>query len=367
MNRRLVGRRAAGCVTFVAAATVLLSAGAGGPQASLAAQLASIREAGRLPAVAAVRFTSDRVIDEAAVGLRRIDADAAVTLDDRWHIGSITKSFTSLLAAQLVERGEARWDLTIAEMFGVERAGTFAAATLEQLLGHRSGLPANLPPLAALALSRPSDPVERQRQTAVTQVLASTPIAPPGERFLYSNAGYVLVGAWLESRLGQPWEAIVRSRILDPLSLTSAGFGPPLGAEPRGHRGPTPVEPGPGADNLPYLGPAGTLHMSVRDLARWGRMHLAGERGRDGLVRAGTFRQLHSGQAGGTYALGWALREAGGRRVIWHNGSNTLWYAVVAFDPEADRGLAIVTNAGLTARDAIDAAVDPLLRSAGTS
>ena len=66
-----------------------------------------------------------------------------------------------------------------------------------------------------------------------------------------------------------------------------------------------------------------------------------------------------------TYALGWVVRRDGDRRTIWHNGSNTLWYAIVAFDPDADLGVVIATNGSIAAARAIDAAAAEVLKEAG--
>jgi CubicO group peptidase (beta-lactamase class C family) len=96
--------------------------------------------------------------------------------------------------------------------------------------------------------------------------------------------------------------------------------------------------------------------MDIVDLARWGQAHLRGERGQDGIVSSSTFKRLHQPDSSFPYALGWLSQTWQGRRVVWHNGSNTLWYATVAFDPDADRGVALVTNGGISAALAIDIA-----------
>jgi CubicO group peptidase (beta-lactamase class C family) len=109
------------------------------------------------------------------------------------------------------------------------------------------------------------------------------------------------------------------------------------------------------SDNPAYLGPAGRLHMTVGDLARWGQEHLRGERGQDGIVRAETFKRLHQTEGTATYAMGWVSRPAATGRILWHNGSNTMWYAIVAFDPATDRGVVVVTNGSIGAAQAVDA------------
>lgn len=146
-------------------------------------------------------------------------------------------------------------------------------------------------------------------------------------------------------------------------ALTTTGHGPPGIAadltQPRGHRGGSvPVEPGPFADNPPYLGPSGRLHMTVGDLARWGQAQLRGARGLGGLVTTASFTRLHRPYAGGgKYALGWVEDTSSGSRVLWHDGSNTLWYAIVAFAPELDRGIVLISNGGIEAAVALEAGV----------
>jgi len=337
---------------------------------SLEARLSSIRESGSLPAVAGAVFTADGILAQAAVGVRKLGADTPVSGADLWHIGSITKSFTATLVATFVERGDLKWTQTLGDLVGAERARQYAAVTLEHLLTHRAGLPANVSPAITSDLAQSSSPVAAQRQRAADAVFAVAPLAPPGERYLYSNAGYIVAGAILEARTGQPWEELVRAQVLAPLKLASSGFGPPgpfdALTQPRGHRRQAdgrllPVEPGVFGDNPAFLGPAGRLHMTIADLALWGRAHLRGARGRDGLVRAATFQRLHKPPvAGSDYAYGWAIRVIAGRQAIWHNGSNTLWYAAVAFDAEADLGAALATNGSIAAQAGIESGLAQL-------
>ena len=349
---------------------------AAGLQTTLASRLEAVRTAANLPAIAGVSFRSESILEVAARGVRRLGDPVEVTTADLWHIGSITKSFTSALIGKFVERQELTWSTTLGDLLGAG-AGRFAPVTLVDLLSHRAGLPANLTGLLNTdALATATASVTDQRRKIVDLVLAGEPGSKPGEQYLYSNLGYVIAGALLEAKTGRAWEDLVRAEIIAPLKLSSVGFGAPgaPGAllQPRGHRQPAaagakliPIEP-PLADNPAFLGPAGTLHMTVGDLARWGQEHLRGERGADGLLRAATFRRLHvPPRPDATYALGWVVRREGDRRTIWHNGSNTLWYAIVAFDPEADLGVVIATNGSIGAARAIDAAAAEVLKGAG--
>lgn len=346
----------------LAAALGLVIAASTAPHAqspSLSALITGARTTGNLPAVGGATFTSSGTPDIAVVGQRKAGVETEVTTADLWHIGSISKSFTSTLVARYVERNELSWTSTMKELVG-ERAGAFGEVTMAHLLGHRAGIPANVTPAIMGPASQGGPSLTELRRRLVTETFKGTPTGGPGTVFLYSNLGYVIAASILEERTGKPWEELIRTEVLDPLGLRSAGLGAPgVPAEltqPRGHRnGTTPVEPGPFGDNPPYLGPAGRLHMSLADLARWGQEHLRAERGRDGtLLKAGTMSRLHQPFPGGPYALGWVSEQQGERRIIWHNGSNTMWYAILMLDPAGDRGIALTTNGGIAASKVLD-------------
>jgi CubicO group peptidase (beta-lactamase class C family) len=352
--------RLAVCVALLTLAAPFVNA----QESSLASRLATLRTGAKLPAVAGATFSSSAISDVTAIGVRRMGDETPVAAGDLWHIGSITKSFTSLLIARHVERGEMSWTSTLGELVTPARAGKFAPVTLAQLLSHRAGLPGNVIPAWQAAIMEGQPPVNVQRQRILDAALSGEPAAAPGAAFTYSNLGYIIAGAIIESKTKKVWEDLVREEGLVPLKLTSAGQGAPgtrdLISQPRGHSRATdgtlrPVEPGLFADNAPYLGPAGRLHLSASDLARWGQEHRRGERGQDGIVKAATFKRLHQADPSGPYAMGWVNRVQGDSRVIWHNGSNTMWYAIVAFDPAADRGVVIVTNGSIGAQTAVDA------------
>lgn len=350
----------AGLITSVAVAVLATSFPHAQPL-TLSALIERTRDAGKLPAVGGAAFTSTGTPEIVVAGQRKLGADAQVTTSDLWHIGSITKSFTSTLVGKFVERNELSWTSTMKELVG-ERAGAFGDVTMAHLLGHRAGIPANAVPAVMAAVSQGGPSVVELRRRLVTETFKGTPTGAPGAVFLYSNLGYVIAASILEERTGKPWEELVQTEVLTPLGLRTAGMGAPgvLNelTQPRGHRnGTTPVEPGPFGDNPPYLGPAGRLHMSLADLARWGQEHLRGARGQDGtLLKAATMARLYQASPGGPYALGWVDDRQGERRLIWHNGSNTMWYVILMLDPAADRGVILATNGGIAAGKGLDTA-----------
>jgi CubicO group peptidase (beta-lactamase class C family) len=178
---------------------------------------------------------------------------------------------------------------------------------------------------------------------------------PPGTKFVYSNQGYAIAGAMLERCAGQAWEEMMQTMLFQPLGMQHAGFGAP-GSEndmdqPWGHSGtgrkPEPVPPGPDADNPPAIGPAGTVHCSIGDLAKYCAFHAAEGHAGPTLLTPESFKKLHTRCAPGIdYALGWVVQERqwGGGDVLMHTGSNTMWYASMWVAPAQNSAFVAATN-----------------------
>ncbi|SFI90690.1 serine hydrolase domain-containing protein [Jannaschia pohangensis] len=226
---------------------------------------------------------------------------------DMWHIGSLTKAMTATLAGRAVAAGAIDWDTTVGALLDADPV--WRDVTLAELLTHRSGMAANLPRWRAIL--RPD------RAAYVGHMLGSSPVGARGE-FLYSNAGYVVAGAMLEAAQAEPWEDLIQREVFAPLGMEEVGFGAP----PRiwGHRGGRPVRPGPGADNIPAMGPAGTVHASPRAMLRFLAAHATQD---PEFLPPEVWARLH--RPVGDYAMGWRVED----RALRHAGSNTMWFARV--------------------------------------
>lgn len=191
-----------------------------------------------------------------------------------------------------------------------------------------------------MSFPRANDDPRSDRIAYARLALQQPPEGPKEQTFLYSNSGFVIAGAMLEAKLGAKWEDLIRARLFEPLGMASAGFGAPgsPGAldQPVGHAPGAdgvlvPFPPGgPITDNPAVLGPAGRVHASFDDVLKYLAAHRDGAQ----ILRPETWSMLHTPPFGGDYAMGWIRRDD----ALWHNGSNTLWYAEVA----VDRGRKIV-------------------------
>ncbi len=334
----------------------------GSDAASFATALEEIRASYKLPAMAAFVLRDGRIVERANVGTCTANGRTPVMDNAQWHLGSNTKAMTAMVAGMLVEEGLLRWETTIGEVLGdaaPEMDAGHRDTTLAMLLHHTSGITANIDWFAA-----PED-----RVACVTEILAKPPEGERGE-YAYSNAGYVVAGAMMEVVTGKRWEDLMGERLFAPLGMTSTGFGAPTKpGSPWGHEsgflGWSPKNPAArNADNAPVLGPAGTVHTTLEDYARFVAAHLKGAQGQGGVVSAETFKMLHAPLPGGDYGMGWIIteRDWAGGRALTHGGSNTLWFATVWLAPEKDMAFFAVTNAGGdTAFEAVDKAIGAMI------
>lgn len=337
--------------------------------------------------MAAIALQGDRIIAQGCAGVRKAGASQPITIDDQFHLGSDSKAMTATLIAILIEEGRLAWSTTIADVFGdtiKDMDPAWKPVTIEQLLTHRAGAPGDLSVggLWSRLLERIGTPAQ-QRLQLVEGVLSRPPEFPPGSKYLYSNAGYAIAGAMVEKITGQPWEELIQVRLFQPLNITTAGFGAPgefgkidqpLGHKPSGE----PVEPGPRSDNPPAIAPAGAVHMSVLDWAKFIVLHLRGDPANPNrqarLLSAESFTKLHTPAPGleKKYACGWGVVQrpwAKGEKAgsiglaLTHAGSNTMWFCATWLAPEKDFAVLIACNqGGDNAAKACDEAAGALLR-----
>ncbi|MBU2548826.1 MAG: beta-lactamase family protein [Proteobacteria bacterium] len=328
-----------------------------------------------LPALAAAAARNGRIVAAGAVGTRRAGRNIPVTVKDRFHIGSDTKAFTSLLAAIYVEQGRLRWETTVGEAFP-ELKNTMApglsGVTLLQLLSHSSGMPGDNERFVDLILEsyRQEGNLDELRYWLVSQWVREPLVDKPGQVFAYSNMGYTMAGSIIERAGGATYEELITRQIFEPLGLKSAGFGPqssmgkvdaPLGHVIQDGRAKAFLA-GPNGDNPVIIGPAGTGHMSPLDFAAWAGWHAGeGKRG-PALVGPATLKKLHAPIIStgplkdtppgtpqtGMYALGWGRIEPPWSSGPWmmHGGSNNKNLAHVLFRPDIDFAMVLMTNVG---------------------
>ena len=349
-------------ITF--AATGPSSTRSSGPPATNdpAQAMETIRKKYDLPSLAVVVVKDGAICDREAVGVRKLGDPTPITTNDVFHIGSCTKSMTATLAGMLIDEGKLHWDTTIADVFPELKGKMdpqYENVTVEQLLTHRGGLPSDPPSGAWMqAWKQQGTPMEQRRQF-IEAVLSDPPAATPGTKMIYSNQGYAIVGAMLEKITGTPWETLITERLFKPLHMDTAGFGPPGTPgkvdEPWGHHRVLFITGPAQEDNPPAISPAGRVHCSLDDFARYAIFHMENQ---PPLLKSETFAKLHTAPSGSDYACGWVVlhRKWAGGKALYHNGSNTMFYFQVWLAP--NKKFAIITGTNTGADNAFNACDD---------
>jgi len=322
-----------------------------------------------VPGLVGAIVDGDRITAIGAVGIRKVGAPEPMTADDLIHLGSDTKAMTATLIGKLFESKRLSAQDTMADVFADLRPrmnAEMAKATVAQLLEHTAGLPRNVD---WWAIDRTKRSLTAQRRMVVEEVLTKAPENPPGTKYEYTNVGFVVLGAILEAKTGEPWEELIKKELFKPLGMTTAGFGPPGTPgkvdQPWGHVIKNGMIEPLQFDNAALMDPAGRVHCSISDWGKFVSLYLDLQQQKPAILTAQTIRELTTPGPVGTYAGGWIItkRSWGGGRVLTHAGSNTMWYCVVWAAPNRHFAVLSATNiAGPEAPKACDDTAAALIK-----
>ena len=255
-----------------------------------------------------------------------------------YQIGSVSKTFTAALILKLADRGK----LSIADPISRRFTGLppeWQAITIEQLLNHTSGLKAEF-----RRIDRITEPWSRDSlwAMAVRDTLANV----PGTTFVYSNTGYMLLGALIERLHGKPYSDVLRDEIAKPLGLTSLHFcGVDDRSVARGHTRSTKAT----ATHLAPYHPSlllgnGGICATASDLARWNRALHGGR-----VVSAASYAAMTTPRGAPAvaknYGLGLYVRPASwGTMTMLHEGTTMGYAAANAWYPAESLSVVVLYN-----------------------
>jgi D-alanyl-D-alanine-carboxypeptidase/D-alanyl-D-alanine-endopeptidase len=288
-------------------------------------------------------------------GRRRVFNYGAARTDSIFEIGSVTKTFTGLVLAQLAAQGKVRLDEPVHPILFPEIAAGSAGTemTLLDLATHRSGLPSvpdNLDP------KDPSNPFADYDRVALHEFIASHgTVRPADAKYLYSSFGIGLLGYALAQRAGVPYAELVRVEITAPLRMNDTVFTLSPEQERRliqGHD--TTLEPTDAGlrETGIFAGAVGATS-TAEDLLTYLDANMHPERyaagaapGSPGATMPAAFALDH--QLRGVVkqntevALAWLFDVRSGR--FEHGGTTPGFSAHVEFAPEQDRGIVVLYN-----------------------
>lgn len=328
----------------------------------LTQKLEAILEQYGLPGLAAAHYKNGELVSSAAVGVRKLGTENKLRFSDKFHIGSCAKAMSAALFGVLVDEGKLSWNTKVKEVLNDSKLDPdFSDIEIERFLFHSAGIQPNYEGLdrdwAMKTFFNESVNPLIARSRLATYVLTKIPHHSK-DQFLYSNSGYAILGHLLEKRTGKTYRELMREMVFNPLGMTSCGFGP-LGAqedEPWGHKliGDK-LEPII-SDNPPVFSPAGTIHCSLSDWAKFLNEQALAIKGESKVFSELTTKKLHQkavfmrkdkvGDIHYTYGAWQRVKRSWNKGYLLnHTGSNTMNYATVWFAPEENNIYLAVTNA----------------------
>jgi D-alanyl-D-alanine carboxypeptidase len=277
-----------------------------------------------------------------AYGAAKLDPHVAATPDMRYGIGSISKQFTAACVLLLQQDGKLKLDDPVSKYVpGLTRGND---VTIRQLLSHTSGYqdfwPQDYVPPAMEKAITPQ---------AILDHWAKQPLDfEPGTRWQYSNTNFEIAALIVEKASGKPFFQFVRTRVLEPLGITTAidfdALGP-TSVQPIGYMryGLGPLRPatstGPG-----WMYGAGELAMTASDLAKWDIAMI-----KQSLLKSESYRAMETtvllrNGTSANYGLGVDVDMSGGHRTVEHSGEVAGFTAENIVYPDDSAAVIVLTN-----------------------
>jgi CubicO group peptidase (beta-lactamase class C family) len=162
-----------------------------------------------------------KVIYKKGFGLANMEWEVPNQADTKHRLGSVTKQFTAMLILQLVEKGKLDLNVPITTYLPDYPKETGNIITIHHLLTHTSGIPN----FTSFKNYLKDLSINTFSPDALIKIFADSSLQfKPGEKFSYSNSGYLLLGVIIEKVSGKSYEQILRENILNPLKMNNTGY-----------------------------------------------------------------------------------------------------------------------------------------------
>jgi CubicO group peptidase (beta-lactamase class C family) len=313
-----------------------------------------------VPGVAVAIVRDGEVIYLRGHGVRDLGTKEPVTPDTLFPIASCTKAFTTTALAILVDEGKLAWDDPVRKhvpYFHLSDPRADREVTLRDLVCHRTGLRGH----DLLWYRSPWS------QEEIIHRVGRLPLDKPFRgAFQYQSTMFTVAGHAVAAASGLSWADFVQKRLLDPLDMTGAVLTTPAMQKVPDHASPYRLDRRGEPEAMPlYLievpEPAGSLHASARDLAKWLRFQLSdGTAGGRRLVSARSLAETHTPQMEipidrkdrrmfpdtrkMSYGMGWVLQDHRGLDLVAHAGAIDGFRAHLAMVPEHHLGIVLLNN-----------------------
>ncbi len=278
---------------------------------------------------------TDILLDK-GYGFADLEWDIPNSPTTRFRLGSVTKQFTAASILLLEERGKLSVNDPVKKYMS-DAPAAWDKITIFHLLTHTSGIPnfTSFPDYAS------KEPFPATPEQLVARFREKPLDFEPGEKFSYSNSGYVLLGYLIEKISGESYAKFVQENIFTPLGMKDSGYDSNstiIARRAKGYmRGPEgPVHAGYIDMTIPLS--AGGLYSTTEDLLRWEQGLFGGK-----LVSAASLEKMTSAYKS-DYAFGLLVHTTDGRKVIEHTGGIEGFNTIIRYFPEDKLMVVVLSN-----------------------
>jgi CubicO group peptidase (beta-lactamase class C family) len=309
---------------------------------------AQIRER-NIPGLSIAVVRDGQVVKAQGYGLANVELNAPATADTIYQSGSVGKQFTATLVMMLVEDGKLKLDESI-RTYMPEAPATWQDIRIRHLLSHTAGV--------SNALYNELDMRRDYTEEELFKRIAELPLDfKPGEKWNYSNCGYVTLGILIHRVSGKFYGDLLRERIFEPLGMTTARIISEADIIPNRAAGYL-LRDGK-LRNQDWVSPSlnttadGALYLTVLDLAKWdAALYTEKLLKKSSLDLMWTPVRLNDGTTA-PYGFGWFLGNVNGHRLIQHGGAWQGFNADIARYVDDKLTVIVLANRAGAAPDAI--------------
>ena len=278
-------------------------------------------------------------------GSANLEWDIPNSPSTKFRLGSITKQFTAACILLLEERGKLKVEDPV-KKYMPDAPAAWDKVTIFNLLTHTSGIPS----FTGFPDYHSTEAIATTPEQLVARFRDKPLEFQPGEKWNYSNSGYVLLGYLIEKISQQSYRQFVQENIFNPLRMKDSGYD--SNSEIILHRA-SGYMPGPkGMTNAGYIDmtiplSAGALYSTTEDLLRWEQGLMSGK-----LLNPSSIEKMTT-PFKNDYAFGLGVHTANGHRLIDHGGGIEGFNTFLAYYPEDKLTVVVLANLNGQAPDAI--------------
>jgi CubicO group peptidase (beta-lactamase class C family) len=283
----------------------------------------------------------NKILLDKGYGFADLEWDVPDSPTTKFRLGSITKQFTAASILLLEERGKLSVNDPV-KKYMPDAPAAWDKITILNLLTHTSGIPnfTSFPNYASL------EPFPITPKKLVAEFRDKPLDFQPGEKWSYSNSGYVLLGYLIETISGETYAKFVQDNIFTPLGMKDSGYDSNSAIIP--HRAMGYMLGPDGLSNTGYINmtvpfSAGGLYSTTEDLLRWEQGLFGGK-----LLSPASLREMTTPYKN-DYAFGLLVHTVKGHKVIDHGGGIEGFNTMLAYYPADKLTVVVLGNENGTA------------------